>query len=221
MGLETRVTGFFDAVKCGDLSQVDSFLESDPSLVSSRAEDGVTAVQAAVYAFKFDMAHHLVEKGAVLDLPSACCVGNVQAIESLAGPDNVNRLSIDGFPPLSLAAAFGGVESARSLIRAGADLNTKSTGLGGVAPLHACVFGGQNETLRLLLESGADPDVRQDAGFTALMGAAQNGNLEAVTLLLDHGADPALTMPDGKAAADFASEAGHGGLVPLLTSKSL
>lgn len=194
----------FDAVKAGDVDKVNELIANDPAAVDSRDESGITLVQAAVYAFQFGLAQELVAKGATLDLPSACCVGAVETVKTLAEPTTVNELSADGFTPLSLAAAFGGVECVRALVAAGADVNQQGTALGGIAPIHACIFGRRNDVLALLLDSGADPNLKQEGGFTPLMGAAQNGDQAAVTLLLAHGADKDAKANDGKSAADYA-----------------
>ena len=45
------------------------------------------------------------------------------------------------------------------------------------------------EEVKLLLENGADPDIQDDMGDTALTWAAVNGNIEIAELLLKYGAD--------------------------------
>ena len=56
------------------------------------------------------------------------------------------------------------------------------------------------------MEAGANPNVRQQGGYTPLHGAAHNGDAELVQLLLDHGADPAAPNDDGKTPRDLAPE---------------
>jgi ankyrin repeat protein len=55
---------------------------------------------------------------------------------------------------------------------------------------------GNADSVRLLLESGADPNIRNDGGATALMWAV--GDLEKTRLLLDHGADANARSDDGR-----------------------
>ncbi len=58
---------------------------------------------------------------------------------------------------------------------------------GGSTLLMYAVFYGDASMVRLLLDQGANPNIANDAGATALMWAA--GDLEKTRLLVDHGAD--------------------------------
>jgi len=60
-------------------------------------------------------------------------------------------------------------------------------GRGGAAPLMYAALYGDADSVRALLENGADPNIKNDAGATALMWAVDD--LEKTRLLLDHGAD--------------------------------
>jgi uncharacterized protein len=59
-----------------------------------------------------------------------------------------------------------------------------------VQPLHSAAAAGMNETARLLLDAGADPNARQEGGFRPIDAAAQNGNDELYALLVERGAEP-------------------------------
>jgi ankyrin repeat protein len=83
-------------------------------------------------------------------------------------------------------------------------------GTGGSTPLMYAALYGDSESVRLLLDSGSDPNVRNDAEATALMWAV--GDLEKTRLLLDHGADANARSGDGRtplliAAGRFGSSA--------------
>lgn len=54
---------------------------------------------------------------------------------------------------------------------------------GGYRPLHYAAYAGRAETVRLLLQYGADVDARNDVGCTALFLAAQQGRAEVVRIL--------------------------------------
>lgn len=190
---------FWEAVAAGDLETVRQGL---PELADLRHPSGASSIQWAMYTGQPDVAEALVSAGATVDLATACTIGAIDSIPSDADP---NALSADGFRPLALAAAFGHNDIVRLLISKGADPNLRSTALGGVPPLQSAVFGKNLEAVALLIEAGADVNGRQGGGFTALMGAGQNGDAPMVRFLLEHGADPALADGEGKRAVDYAA----------------
>jgi ankyrin repeat protein len=74
----------------------------------------------------------------------------------------------------------------------------RATGTGGITPLMYAALYGDTASARLLLEMGADPNARNDAGATALMWAVDN--LETTHALLERGADPNVRSADGRNA---------------------
>jgi ankyrin repeat protein len=60
-------------------------------------------------------------------------------------------------------------------------------GAGGTTPLMQAVLYGDADSVKFLLEQGADPNIRNDAGATALMWAVDD--LAKTRLLVEHGAD--------------------------------
>jgi ankyrin repeat protein len=70
------------------------------------------------------------------------------------------------------------------------------TGPGGSTPLMYAALYGDAETVRMVLDAGADPNVQNDAGATALMWAVDD--LEKTTLLLKRGADVNALSEDGR-----------------------
>ena len=70
------------------------------------------------------------------------------------------------------------------------DNSTTSLELSLSASLINAAEHGQESTLRLLLEKGADVNFREETtGWTALMLAALNGHMAAAQLLVEFGAD--------------------------------
>ncbi len=68
----------------------------------------------------------------------------------------------------------------------------------GTTPLMQAALYGDVESVRLLLDNGADPNVRNEAGATALMWAVND--LEKTRLLLDRGADVNARSEDSRTA---------------------
>jgi ankyrin repeat protein len=141
----------------------------------------------------------LFERGAVLDDPAVAPVllndadalrAAVRAIPSLL--DHRTTLissftSLVGVSLLHVAAEYGNLDAARTLVEAGADVNATAAvdehGLNGHTPLFHSVnsIGNRSEPImRLLLAAGAKPDVRL-AGITWGKGysAAGDGYFES------------------------------------------
>ena len=88
-------------------------------------------------------------------------------------------------------------------------------GPGGYTPLIYAALYGDADSLRLLLEQGADPDSRNDAHATALMYAVDD--LDKTRLLLEHRADPNARSDEGRSALVIAASGlGSNAVIKLL-----
>ena len=99
------------------------------------------------------------------------------------------------------------------------DLDTH--GPDGMSALCVAATWGYDEIVRLLLEAGCDPNLRNlDGGqSTALHAAACQEYGKIALLLLQSGANPTLEDSDGRTACDYASVSD--GLWPLFASRGL
>jgi len=98
---------------------------------------------------------------------------------------DVNVKDDRGDTPLMYAAAVGSEAMMRRLIEASADVNAPTA----FRPLPSCGAATACPRIRLLVEHGADVNVRSKQGHTPTKVAAHHaGNLETLKLLLSKGA---------------------------------
>jgi uncharacterized protein len=198
-----------EAVKKGDSARVGALLDEDRSLLGAKSGK-VSAILLALYHGHPEIAQLFVKRGAKLSFPEACAVGDAGALKLLdRDPSLLNALSEDGYPPVGLAVFFGHPELARALIERGADINAAAKNPQRVAPVHAATTVRDYATMRLLLERGADPNARQQMGFTPFHSAASRGDVEMAKLLMEFRADPHARTDDGKNAVDIAEKHGQ------------
>ena len=196
-------------IESGDWDSARAYVERATS-IDERNSEGATAAQVAAYARQSELAARIAAKLAAPDFATSCTVGDCDAVERqlAADPTVVDRLSQDGFTPAALAAAFSQNRVLDLLLHSGADPDLRGQALGGVAPIHAAVFGGNLEGVELLLTAGAEVDLPQGGGFTALHAAAQNNHRAMVEVLLSAGASKSLPTDDGRVAREFATDPG-------------
>lgn len=201
---------FFDAIKQGDMAEVERRLALDPVLIHAR-ENGLSPIMVAAYHHEPVIASFLADKTVAITIFEAAATGKVNNVIRLLArePTMVNAYTEDGFQPLGLACFFGHFDVAEYLVKAGANINSKSRNNLGAAPIQSAAAGRHRKIVKLLLDNGADPNTREQNGFTPLHAAAQNGDEEMLRTLLFGGADLTLTGKNGKTALDLAMEAGH------------
>ena len=201
---------FFHAIKQGNRDEVERRLNLDPSLIHLK-EDGLSPIMVAAYQHQPEIASFLADKTVAINIFEASATGKINNIIRLLArdPQLVNEYAEDGFQPLGLACYFGHLDSAEYLVKAGAPINSSSRNDLKAAPIQSATAAGHEKIVKALLQLGADPNVREQGGFTPLHTAAQNGDDEMIRTLLFGGADLMLTSDNGKSAIDLAMEAGH------------
>ena len=152
-----------DAAERGDLTTVRTLLGQKTDVNAAR-EDGQSALHAAVYADRLDIADALLRAGAT-----------------------VSAKDRYGLTPLYFASLNGSAPIIQRLLDAGADPNTADPG--GETALMTATRTGAVTAMRVLIDRGAQVDAR-DPEFqqTALMIAVREDHAPAVELLLKAGA---------------------------------
>lgn len=204
------MSDFTDAIQAGDVARLTALLDENPALLRT-AHNNVTPLLLALYHGQREVAQLLVARGAPVSFGEACALGNEERVKELLGadPSLLRSRTSDGFPGLGLAIFFGHGALARWLIEQGADVNAAAENPQRVAPVHAAAAVRDRETLRLLLERGADANAKQQMDYTPLHGAASRGDVEMAELLLAHGADANARAGDGMTPADVARKYGQ------------
>ena len=218
MAEDARVTALVAAITAGDVDAVRELLREDRALAGARDGSGLPVLLLALFHQQRAVADVLLEAEPQLGVLEAAAAGHTGRLSELldADPDAIAQRTPEGFTALGLAAFLGGPEAVRVLLEHGADADDDADNPFGVRPLHAASAAHDHETLRLLLEAGADPNLAQRGGFVPLHTAAHTDDVEMARLLLDHGADPTLTADDGRDARRMAADDGSARVAGLL-----
>ncbi len=232
---EIAVHNFATAVLLGDAARVRGELERDPSLATRRdPRTGWTALHAACASRVYQLdptlanglaavARMLIDAGAdpLVASPRWTPLGCAIAATN-SGPSNrpiVELLLANGARPTGEDIYLAGFAHDRHDLLPLLLANVEDPGALGHA-LAAPISSNDAESVRLLLDAGADPsDYRDDDGRpVAAIWAATSASCgrELIELLLDHGADPNLAGPDGRTAYRLATSAGRTDLLELL-----
>lgn len=193
VAIESGETPLMAAARSGNASAVSLLVRRGADVNARESLRGQTALMWAADQQHADVVKALVEAGADLHARSATW----RQLENTAGNANPTgdfEMEHGGSTPLLFAARQGHVDSARTLLDAGAKVN--DTAASGASALVIAVHGDHASLATLLLSRGADPNAA-GAGYSALHAAVLRGNLELVKTLLDNGANPNALITHG------------------------
>lgn len=199
------------AVNENDLLTVQQITANQPALASALGQNGLPLLMNAIYQRKTAVIETLQSAGAELDIFAAAALGNLEKLEALIEEwsSRLNQFAKDGFTPLQLACYFNQDAAALWLIQQGANVNAVAKNQMKIAPIHATATHGNLTIMRALLENGADINIAQEGGYTAVHQAAHRNNVSMAQLLLKFGADPHQPDAKGQTALQLAQAEGH------------
>jgi uncharacterized protein len=191
---------FLSAVTKGESEKVAELLKRNPALARTTDRDGVSSLLLAQYRGKKDIVDLLLASGLELNVFEAAATGRAYRVRVLISkaPTLANEFARDGFTPLGLAAFFGNKEVVEVLLAGGANPNLQSKNAFKAVPLQSAAVRGRLEIARMLVEHGAETNVRGEGGYTPLHEVASSGQIEFAKLLLQHNADINAKGDDGK-----------------------
>ncbi|MBM3812107.1 MAG: ankyrin repeat domain-containing protein [Acidimicrobiia bacterium] len=150
----------YEACAVGALEKVKEHLASRSRHMDSHAPDGFTPLTLAAFFGNLQVARHLIDQGANINLAAS------------------NHMKV---APVHAAAAGGHFRILELLVQNGADVNQPQQQ--GWRPLHAAAQNGDEPAVRLLLSAGANRQTRADNGQTPLDLAMTRGHAVIASLL--------------------------------------
>lgn len=216
----SAVDDVFEAIRSGNAAKLRELVAANAARAALVGDAGISALMFALYHRRQDLVDILLSADPEMNVFDAAALGDAALVTDLldAHPAFLRARAADGFTLLHLAAFFGRGEIVDLLLARGADVEAVSDNPMRVHPLHSAAAPGQTAAVEALLRAGADPDSRQEGGWTALHQAALSGNEVMVRLLLEFDADREALSDDGRTAAAMAAAKGFLPLARILQS---
>lgn len=148
-----------DACKTGDLAKVKKIIESDPSQLQAKTEEGKSPLHMATGWGQTEVVKWLISIGA-----------------------DLNALNNNGGEPIHVAASQNQPECAAILLEHGADIESVRQ-LGGMTPLAIAVLKDNYEVAEFLLKNNANPRAMVNGRASLNLVAERRASQRMKTLL--------------------------------------
>jgi len=168
-------TALMVAARTGNAAAVRVLLDHKADVNARETQLGETALMWAASEDHADVVTLLVSRGADVNGRSAI----VPFAKDRFGLEGVLTILPHGnWTPLMYAARDGGLNAARALAKAGADVNAQDPD--GTTALVLAIMNSHYDAANAILEAGADPNLADKAGMAALYAAVDMSSLGEV-----------------------------------------
>ncbi|XP_072034713.1 ankyrin repeat domain-containing protein 42-like [Amphiura filiformis] len=191
-----RLLSVHDAVRSGDVLELESMIKRGASINEVDARDKFTPLHWACHCGALECLHWLLWHGAdpTVVTPQGWTATHIAAIrgqdaciQALAASGvSMNGRDQRGNTPAHLAASHGNSYTLGSILRAGTDIHAKN--LNGWTPVHVASYHGRVGCLQLLVKWGARTDETDKSGNVPAHLSAMEGHLICLKFLVSHGA---------------------------------
>lgn len=189
----TQIKALNRAAETGDKVQFKKLLKEKGLNLNLKDEEGMTPLMSAALGGQVDLVKQLLQKKVDLEVTNsagdtalAVAVTNDQ-IETAkvlinAGANVDLVVAGDEEDTLLTRAVTSDLHLVKLILKKNKKLINKTNKLGETALMQSIRFGN-NDSVKLLLSSGADANIKNKAGLTALDVAKQSNNQSAVQIL--------------------------------------
>ncbi|XP_062989338.1 fibronectin type 3 and ankyrin repeat domains protein 1 [Elgaria multicarinata webbii] len=217
------------AVSRNDIDEVVNILRGRKVVVDTLNKLGFSALMVVSQKGYMRLAHILVENGAEVNkknssgkdsLMIACFAGHLDIVQYLRSQGaSWQSRDLGGCTAMHWAVDGGYCDVIEWMIQDGCEVDPKDTGLEWTPLMRLCAITGKADVATLLIDAGADVNVKDKDGKTPLMVAALNNQEELVKLLLERGADPDVKNEFGKGALEMARGLNRQSVVSIIEDK--
>jgi ankyrin repeat protein len=168
-------TVLMTAARTGNPAAARVLIEHGADVNARESQLGETALMWAASENQAEVVTLLASRGADINARSS----TIQFPKDRFGLEGVLTILPHGnWTPLMYAARDGGVDAARALAKAGAEVN--ATDPDGTTALILAIMNAHYDTANAILEAGADPNITDKAGMAALYAAVDMSSLGEV-----------------------------------------